>query len=220
MRRLAQHAIAGIGFSALVVTAAVAGLGSPAGEGSAIAVPAPVTSVAFEPVSETGPELAAERAARDQRITRAAQRAQLAAAKQAAKQAAQRAATLGKQGQSIEDQQAKLKAEKAAVAKARAEADAKAKAEAAAAKEAQARVLANRGYEPGTTDPKEIAKQIGVSPSTFERDGRPPPRTTAQVGYEDRHRIREGQLDISKPAFHQIEVCLALGKDGVGPRRF
>ena len=62
MRRLAQHAIAGIGFSALVVTAAVAGLGSPAGEGSAIAVPAPVTSVAYEPVSETGSELAAERA--------------------------------------------------------------------------------------------------------------------------------------------------------------
>ena len=160
MRRLAQHAIAGIGFSALVVTAAVAGLGSPAGEGSAIAVPAPVTSVAYEPVSETGPELAAERAARDQRITRAAQRAQLAASKQAAKQAAKRAATLGKQGQSIEDQQAKLKAEKAAAAKAAAEAKAKAEAEAAAAKEAQARVLANRGYEPGTTDPKEIAQQI------------------------------------------------------------
>ena len=158
MRRLAQHAIAGIGFSALIVTAGVAGLGSPAGEGSAIAVPAPVTSVAVEPVSEAGTagtELATERS-RDQRITRAAQRAQLAAAKQADK----RAATLGKQGQSIEDQQAKLKAEKAADAKAEAEAKAKAAAEAAAAKEAQARVLANRGYEPGTTDPREIARQI------------------------------------------------------------
>ena len=159
MRRLAQHAIAGIGFSALIVTAGVAGLGSPAGEGSAIAVPAPVTSVAVEPVSEAGTagtELNSDRASRDQRITRAAQRAQLAAAKQAAK----RAATLGKQGQSIETQQAKLKAEKAADAKAEAEAKAKAAAEAAAAKEAQARVLANRGYEPGTTDPREIARQI------------------------------------------------------------
>jgi hypothetical protein len=75
-------------------------------------------------------------------------------------QAAKRAATLGKQGQSIETQQAKLKAEKAADAKAEAEAKAKAAAEAAAAKEAQARVLANRGYEPGTTDPREIARQI------------------------------------------------------------
>ena len=64
MRRLAKHAIAGIGFSALIVTAGVAGLGSPAGEGSAIAVPAPVTSVAVEPVSEAGTagtELATER---------------------------------------------------------------------------------------------------------------------------------------------------------------
>ena len=100
--------------------------------------------------------LAAEQTARERRTTRAAQRAQLVASKQAAK----RAATLGKQGQSIEAQRAKLKAEKAATAKAKAEAEAKAKAEAAAAKAAQARALANRGYEPGTTDPKEMARQI------------------------------------------------------------
>ena len=159
MRRLAQHAIAGIGFSALVVTAAVAGLGSPAGEGSAIAVPAPVTSVAVQPVAESttsASALAAEQAAREQRSTRAAQRAQLVAQKQAAK----RAATLGRQGQSIEAQQAKLKAAKASAAKTKAEAVANAKAEAAAAKEAQARALANRGYEPGTTEPKEMARQI------------------------------------------------------------
>ena len=127
----------------------------------AIAVPAPVTSVAAEPVAEStavrARRLAAEQArASSSAATRAARRAQLVAAKQAAK----RAATLAKQGKSIEAQQAKIKAEKAAAAAARAAAEAKAKAEAAAAKLAQERALANRGYEPGTTDPNEIARQI------------------------------------------------------------
>ncbi len=136
-------------------------------------MPAPVTSVAVEPVAEDGSpsaspspsltELAAEAATRSERASRAAERTKLIAAKAARK----RAATLGQQGKSITAQQAKLKAQeaklKAQQAKLKAERDAalaKAKADAAAAEAAKAKALANRGYTPGTTDPKEIARQI------------------------------------------------------------
>jgi Transglycosylase SLT domain len=67
----------------------------------------------------------------------------------AAKQAAKRAESLGKQTKAIAAQHAKIKAEIAAAAK-----------KAAEEKAARARALANRGYEPGVTDPKEIARQI------------------------------------------------------------
>jgi phage protein D len=147
VRRLAQHAIVGVGFSAFVATAAVAGLSSPAEQTSAVAVPAPPVALA---VAEAAPapaadRLAAQRAAAKTRANREAARAKLVAEKQAAK----RAKSLGKQSRAIAAQHAKLKAEIVAAAK-----------KAAEERAARARALANRGYEPGVTDPKEIARQI------------------------------------------------------------
>jgi hypothetical protein len=148
VRRLAQHAIAGVGFSAVVVAAAVAGLGSPAAEEAAIAVPAPLT--AYSAPADPTPtsialDLAADRAERAEEASRSQERLKVAASKLAAK----RAKTLGSQEKAVAAQKAKLKA-----------AEAKAKAEAAAAAAAKARALANRGYEPGVTDPREMARQI------------------------------------------------------------
>ncbi len=145
MRRLAQHAIVGVGFSALVATVAVAGLASPSGETSAIAVPAPVSAISAPASAAAVDQLAAERAAAKVRANRAVARAQLVAAKQAMK----RAKSLGLETKAIAQQQAKIKAELAAAAK-----------KAAEEKAALKRALKNRGYEPGVTDPKEIARQI------------------------------------------------------------
>jgi len=55
---------------------------------------------------------------------------------------------------------AKVKARAAAAARAAAQARAEAAAAAAAAERARALVVRNRGYEPGTTDPREIARHI------------------------------------------------------------
>jgi hypothetical protein len=126
VRRLAQHAIVGAGFSAFVATTAVAVLSSPGQQPSAIAVPAPAVAIAA-------------------RANREAGRVQVVAAKQAAK----RASSLGKQTKAIAAQQAKIKAALAAAAK-----------KAAEEKAARERALRNRGYQPGVTDPKEIARQI------------------------------------------------------------
>ena len=90
-------------------------------------------------------QLAAERAAAKARTNREAARAKLAAAKQAAK----RANSLGKQTKAILAQQVKIEAALAAAAK-----------KAAEEKAARARALANRGYQPGVTDPREMARQI------------------------------------------------------------
>jgi Transglycosylase SLT domain len=159
VRRLVQHAIAGVGFSAFVATAAIASLTSPPNAGIANADP-----VMAVPVSSSGPTpdvstaLANAAARADQEADRSAARAKLAAA--AAKQASRRAKTLAKHGKSVAAEEARLKA-----AKARAEAAA-ARARAAAAKAeaereaARRRALANRGYQPGTTDPREMARQI------------------------------------------------------------
>ncbi len=145
MRRLAQHAIVGVGFSAFVATSAVAGLSSPAEQTSAIAVPAPIVEISAPAAASAGDELAADRALAKARANRELSRAQLIAAKQAAK----RAKSLGKQSKAIAAEHAKIKAEIAAAAK-----------KAAEERAARARALANRGYEPGITDPKEIARQI------------------------------------------------------------
>jgi Transglycosylase SLT domain len=145
VRRLAQHAIVGVGFSALVATVAVAGLGSPSGETSAIAVPAPVSAISAPAPAAGADLLAAERAAAKARANRAVARAQLVAAKQATK----RAKSLGLETKAIAEQQAKIKAELAAAAK-----------KAADEKAALERAIKNRGYQPGVTDPKEIARQI------------------------------------------------------------
>ena len=132
-----------------MIVTAVASLGSPAASDSAIAVPAPVVSVSapaeISASTSADLQLAAERAIRTEQGSRSTERAKVVAAKQAAK----RAKALGTQKQSIAAQQKKIAAAKA-----------KAKAEAAAAAAAKARALANRGYEPGVTDPREIARQI------------------------------------------------------------
>ncbi len=159
MRRLVQHAIAGFGFTAFVASAAIATLTSPpnAGVASADSVLAvPVSSASPTPAASSALATAAARA--DHEADRSAVRAKLAAT--AAKRASRRAATLAKHGKSVAAEEARLKAAaaraEAAAARARAAA-AKAKAEEEAARR---RALANRGYQPGTTDPREIARQI------------------------------------------------------------
>jgi hypothetical protein len=135
----------GAGFSAIVVTAAVAGLSSPGEQSSAVAVPAPIVAILTPLSPAADDQLAAERAAAKIRANRDVARAKLIAAKQAAK----RARSLGKETKAIAAQQAKIKAELAAAAKKLAE-----------EKAARERALKNRGYLPGTTDPKAIARQI------------------------------------------------------------
>ena len=117
MRRLAQHAIVGAGFSAFVATTAVAVLSSPGQQPSAIAVPAPAVAIAAPVGASAADQLAAERAAAKARANREAARVQVVAAKQAAK----RASSLGKQTKAIAAQQAKIKAALAAAAKKAAE---------------------------------------------------------------------------------------------------
>ena len=119
--------------------------------------PLPLPSPLPAPASAAD-QLAAERAAAKARANREAARVTLAAAKQAAK----RANSLGKQTKAIAAQHAKIKAERAAAAK-----------KAAEERAARARALANRGYQPGVTDPREIARQIlknkfGYGSSQFE----------------------------------------------------
>lgn len=157
MRRLVKHAAAGVAFAGLTVAAGVAVLGSPVANQDAIAVPAPLVFVAPSTPSPSAvdPAVTAEQVARAARESREAQRAELSAA--VVKAAGQRQTVLGKQSKAITVQQAKIKSDRA---KAKAEAEAKARADAAAAKKARALVLKNRGYEPGTTDPREIARQI------------------------------------------------------------
>jgi hypothetical protein len=145
VRRLAQHAIVGVGFSALVVTAAVAGLSSPGEESSAIAVPAASGAPSGSTVVAAVDQAVVERAADKARTSREAARAKFVAAKYATK----RAKSLGKQGKAIAAQHAKIKAELAAAAK-----------RAAEEKAARERALRNRGYQPGVTDPREMARQI------------------------------------------------------------
>ena len=145
MRRLAQHAIVGVGFTAFVATTAVAVLSSPGELASSLAVPAPAVALSAPTAVTAADQLAAERAAAKARANREAERDKLAAAKQAAK----RANSLGKQTKAIAAQHVKIKAELAAAAK-----------KAAEEKAARERALRNRGYQPGVTDPKEIARQI------------------------------------------------------------
>jgi hypothetical protein len=159
VRRLVQHAIAGVGFTAFVATAAIATLTSPSNAGVANADPVlavPVSSASPTPVASSALATAAARA--EQEADRSAVRAELAAT--AAKRASRRAKTLAKHGKSVAAEEARLKAAaaRAAAAAARAKAAAaKAKAEQEAARR---RALANRGYLPGTTDPREMARQI------------------------------------------------------------
>ena len=149
MRRLAQHALAGVGFAAVVAAASVVGLSSPAVEDVAIAVPAGSVSarVGHGGVGQTAARrmancaLAALRARRNDAAASAAERARV----EAAKQATSRAKFLAVQTKAISAQHGRLKA---------------AAKKAAEEKAAQRRALANGGYLPGTTDPREMARQI------------------------------------------------------------
>jgi hypothetical protein len=152
VRRLAQHALAGVGFAAVVTAASVAGLSSPAVEDVAIAVPAgSVTAPAATKASVGRDEadrelrLAVLRARQNEAAARAAERARV----RAAKQATSRAKFLAVNSKAISIQHARLKAAAKAAAK-----------KAAEEKAARARALANGGYQPGTTDPREMARQI------------------------------------------------------------
>ena len=148
MRRLAQHALAGMGFAAVVTAAGVVGLSSPAVEDVAIAVPAgsvaarPVTGASIDSAqADRELRLATLRARRNDAAAMAAEQARIAATKQAAG----RAKLLAVRTKAIAIQHSKLRA---------------AAKKAAAEKAARQRALANRGYEPGTTDPREMARQI------------------------------------------------------------
>jgi len=148
VRRLAQHALAGAGFAAVVTAISVVGLSSPATDDVATAVPAPVTSTAAVP------DTSAKRVREDAELRLAVQEARRRAAAavkaerarvKAAKQAARRSSLLRKRTKAISAEHVKL----AAAAKQAAEEAAE-----------RRRALANRGYLPGTTDPREIARQI------------------------------------------------------------
>lgn len=146
MRRLAQHALAGVGFTAVVSAISIVGLNSPLGEGVATAVPAPVVSAATtvdpDPVrGDAELRLAVHRARQHDAAVGAVERARAKAAEAAVK----RTSRLQKSTKAIAAEHAKLKAAAKKAAK-----------EAAERKKA----LANRGYRPGTTDPREIARQI------------------------------------------------------------
>ena len=186
MRRLVHHAAIGLGCTALAVGAAVSGLGSPAGTGpsSVIAVPAPVTRVTVaadsspaatvnpaEPDRSGGRALLAATAV-EQAVQRTAalasqsrsidrQQARIAAANKAAA-AEKRAAAAAKKAaaaQRAAQRKAAAAAKKARVAKERAKAAREKAAEAAAEKARRARIRA-QGYEPSTTEPRDIARQI------------------------------------------------------------
>ena len=93
VRRLVQHAIAGIGFSAVIVTTAVAGLGVPLSGLTAIAEPASKNSIQPDSKNSVQPSAssssqattsrelsrAAEQAERRAEASRSAERAKLTA---------------------------------------------------------------------------------------------------------------------------------------------
>jgi len=110
-----------------------------------MAVPAPAIAISTPATDAAADQAAVERAAAKARMNREATRAVFVATQQAAK----RSRSLGKQSKAIAAQHAKIKAELAAAAK-----------RAAEEKAARERALRNRGYQPGVTDPKEMARQI------------------------------------------------------------
>jgi len=151
VRRLVKHAIAGVGFSAVIASVAVAGLGIPVGDLAALAEPGAQAIV--RPPSggsrsdSASLKLAAQQAERQADASRSADRARLA--KLAASKAAARVSALRARGKSVAAEQANLRA--AAALK-----DAKA----AEAEALKLKILATRGYLPGTADPRDIARQI------------------------------------------------------------
>lgn len=130
----------------MVSAVSVVGLSSPAADDVAVAVPAGVVSAApstlAEPVrGDAELRLAVQRARRHDAAAVAAEQAR----RKASKQAARRDSWLQTRTNAISVEHSNLKAA------------AKKAAEEAAERK---RALANRGYLPGTTDPREIARQI------------------------------------------------------------
>lgn len=113
--------------------------------------PSPATSVSVD-TSE-----------RDARVTRGDVRPEIATRAER-QQAAQEVAEIGEESDAIAAREAKIEAKKRAEAKKKAIAKKKAEAEkkrkAAAEKKAEEARIKKLGYEPGTTNPREIAKQI------------------------------------------------------------
>ena len=147
MRRLVQHAIAGIGVSAGLATLAVTVLGGPASGDITVAVPAPL--VAVSATSSPTPVTSQSTAVKSP----PPRAQQVAAGAAVAALATKRDQTLSKQTKAIASQQKKLKeaAKAAKVAKAARE---------KAAEAARERAIQNSGYQPGVTDPREMARQI------------------------------------------------------------
>lgn len=138
--------------SAVAAGVAVTGLTG----GAVFGASAPITAA-------PSPAVSVDTSARDARVTRGDLRPQMATTEQR-RQAAQRVAELGEEGAAIEVREAKLEAKKKAAAKKKALAKKKAAAEKkrkeAAERKAELARIKELGYEPGTSDPRGIAKQI------------------------------------------------------------
>ena len=171
MRRLVRHGLAGLAATTFAVAAGVSTLGAQA---TPTVAPAPVASVApgeFVPVQfqPADPVADAQRAATAERDSREAERARAAAA--TAQAAYQRAVGLATQGQAIDQQSSAIKAEiKARVQAAKKQAEAAEAAAEAAEKKARDAAIANQGYTPGTTDVREIARQILANKFSYGDD--------------------------------------------------
>ncbi len=166
MRRLVLHGLAGVGAAAFAVVAGVTALHVPATTTAAGPPPAAVAAsgefvpvqlvpVRFDPAD---PVADAQRAATAERDSREAVRTRIAAA--AADAAYKRAADLDAQGDAIDKKSSEIKAEKKRLEAARKKAEAARAAAAAAEKKARDAAIANQGYTPGTTDVRDIARQI------------------------------------------------------------
>lgn len=124
-----------------------------------------LTGSASVPVSAgtPNPVVSVDTSAREDRATRGDLRPDLATRSEV-REAAQRVALLGDEGAAIEAREAKIEAKKQAAAKKKALAKKKAAAEKkrkeAAARKAELARIKELGYEPGTEDPREIARQI------------------------------------------------------------
>jgi hypothetical protein len=154
MRRVVRHALAGTALTAVLAGVVVVGLTDAAGSA---ANGAPIN------VGTPSPAASVDTSARDQRVSRGDLRPSLATT-QERRSAAQRVAQLGDEGDAIAVREAKLETKKKAEARKKALAKKKAEAEkkrkAAAKKKAKEARIKKLGYEPGTTDPRDIAKQI------------------------------------------------------------
>ena len=171
MRRLVRHGLAGLGAATFAVVAAVTTLGADATP--TVAAP-PVAAVApgeFVPVQfqPADPVADAERAATAERDAREAELTRIAAA--TAQAAYQRAVRLGMQGQAIDQESSEIKARaKARIQAAKEKAEAAEAAAVAAEQKARDAAIANQGYTPGTTDVREIARQILANKFSYGDD--------------------------------------------------